>query len=448
MRLAQVDYREGKLADADAAMTALLARLTPGTNDLLRGRALIVRGSTRSRLGDFGAAYVDFDAALAALPRDAPPVERARALSGRGSSGVPSHRFDAALADMGEARSLFAAAGDAFGTARVDANLGMLELYRSRPGAALPYLDAAATGLAAVGAQHEWQVVLTAQIEAQLSLLQPEQAAAIAERAWRERERSKDPEQRVDLALDRAHVLVATGRYRDAAALLADPANDAVQGAVLRARVAALRADLALRQRRWNDAAALAHAALADWPAQGGARDREAVALIELRARLALSQTAAARELAQRLPAADVPPTDALPADGVFRELRRAEWRVAQGDVDGAAAAFRDALAAAEQGGVPASIAGVAASAVPWLIEHGRLDDARALAGRVAPWAPRDFDCALVQVRVLHAGGAVEAWRAALDAAHALAGEREIPPALTQAPAARRGESHGAVGRF
>ena len=85
---------------------------------------------------------------------------------------------------------------------------------------------------------------------------------------------------------------------------------------------------------------------------------------------------------------------------------------------------------------------------MPWLIERGRLDDARALAGRVAPWAPRDFDCALVQVRALHAGGAVEAWRAALDAARALAGEREIPPALTQAPAAHRGESHGAVGRF
>ena len=432
VRLAQVDYREGKLADADAAMTALLARLAPGENDLLRARALIARGSTRSRLGDFRAAYADFDAAFAALPRDAPPIERARALSGRGSSGVPSHTFDTALADMGEARSLFAAAGDAFGTARVDANLGMLELYRSRPAAALPYLDAAATGLGALGAQHEWQIVLTAQIEAHLLLLQPAEAAAIAGRAWDERERSKDPEQRVDLALDRAHVQIATGRYRDAAALLADPANDAVQGTVLRARLASLRADLALRQRRWNDAAALARAALAAWPEQGGARDREAVVLIELRALVALRRMAAAREIVERLPAAD-----ALPADAVFRELGRAEWRAAQGDADGATDAFRDALAAAEAGGVPASIAAVAASAVPVQLERGRLDDARALAGRVAPWAPRDFDCALVQVRVLHAAGASDAWRAALDAARALAGEREIPAALTQPVDAR-----------
>jgi DNA-binding winged helix-turn-helix (wHTH) protein/tetratricopeptide (TPR) repeat protein len=432
LRLAQVDLREGRLDDADTAMTALVARVPAGTNDLVRARAWILRGSARSRRGDFRAAWVDFDAALAALPADAPPVERARALSGRGSSAVPSHAFDAALADMGAARSAFAAAGDAFGAARVDANLGMLELYRARPAAALDYLDAAAAGLLAFGAQHEWQIVLTAQTEAHLALLQPDAAAKVAARAWSQRDGSRDPDQRVDIALDRAHVALATGRHDEAAALLADPANDAAQGTVLRARVAALRAELALRQARWDDARALAQAALAAWPAEGGERERGPVALIELRALVALGRLDEAGALARRPAAAD-----ALPADAVWRELGRAEWLAARGDTDAAHAAFRAALAAAETAGVPATLAAVAAAAVPALIAHGRLDEARALAGRVAPWAARDYDCALVQVRVLHAAGAVDAWRAALATALALAGERVPPASLTRLPAPR-----------
>lgn len=431
VRLAQVDVREGKLSDADVALSAVLAELPPGKDDALRAQALIVRGSTRTRLGDFDAAWRDFDAALAALPDDAPALERARALSGRGASAVPSGRADAALADMGRARSLFAAVGDTFGTARVDANLGMLELYRARPATALEHLDAAAAGLHAFGAAHEWQVVQTAQVEAHLALLQHAAAQAIAERAWAQREHSRDPDQRSDIALNRAQVLLATGRYREAGALLGDAQLDAVQGAVLRVRVASLRADLALRESRWQDAANGAQAALAAWPMQGAERERERLVRIELRARLALGDSAAARRLAER------PPSPfALPDDVAYRELSRADWLLAQRD-DGALDALRAALAAAGEGGVPATLAAVADTAVPVLLQRGLTDEAGALAGRVAPWAGRDFDCALAQVRVHHAAGAIDAWRAALAVARALAGERSVPDALTEPPTAR-----------
>lgn len=429
VHLAQVDVREGRLAEADTAMTQLLATLPPGQDDAMRAQALILRGSTRSRLADFEAAWRDFDAALQALPADAPAIERARALSGRGSSAVPTRRFEDALADMGQSRSLFAAAGDVFGTARVDANLGMLELYRARPASALEPLDAAADRLHAFGAQHEWQVVLTAQVQAHGQLLQHEAAAAVAEHGWAQRARSRDPEQRSDIALNRAQVLLATGRLREAAALLGDAQLDAVQGAVLRARVAGLRARLALLDGRHDDAARLAQAALAAWPAQGAERDLEPVTWLAVQALLAAGDAAAAAALAEP------PPSPfALPDDLAYHELARGAVLAARGDTAGAAAARQSALDAAGQGAVPATLVAVAADLVPALLADGRLDDARAIAGRIAPWALRDFDCALVQVRVLHAAGDADAWRLALDTAQGLAGERAVPADLVSPP--------------
>jgi hypothetical protein len=302
----------------------------------------------------------------------------------------------------------------------VDANLGMLEAFRARPAAALGYLETAAQRLDALGAQHEWQIVQAARVEAHLALLDPERADAIAEAMWQRREHVRDPEQRIDIGLHRAHVRLATGRWRDAAALLADPENDTAQSPVLRANLTSLRADLARRQARWQDAATLAHAALAAWPEQGGERMRDEVVLTERRA---------LRALGRPRDAVAPPGEHALPADLAWRALDRAEEAALRGDADPTHAAYREALDLAEQAGVPSTVAAVTASAVPWLIETGRLDEARALAGRVASWAARDFDCALVQWRVLAAASPGPAADAALAQVRALAGEREVPSA-------------------
>jgi hypothetical protein len=84
---------------------------------------------------------------------------------------------------------------------------------------------------------------------------------------------------------------------------------------------------------------------------------------------------------------------------------------------------------------VPAEIVAVAAERAPQLLQAGANDVAAAMTGRVAPWAQRDFDSALLQVRLFHALGQREAWFNALRQAQALAGEREIPPPLLLAPA-------------
>jgi hypothetical protein len=74
------------------------------------------------------------------------------------------------------------------------------------------------------------------------------------------------------------------------------------------------------------------------------------------------------------------------------------------------------------------------------LLEAGDTARASALIGRVAPWAARDFDAALLQVRLHHALGQREPWQAALGQALALAGERQVPAELrTLATPARVG---------
>jgi hypothetical protein len=93
-------------------------------------------------------------------------------------------------------------------------------------------------------------------------------------------------------------------------------------------------------------------------------------------------------------------------------------------------------LRAVEGGGVPEDVLEVVADYVPWLIERGRLAEASALVGRVAPWAEQDFDAAVLQLRLYRALGQDRLAQRALAQVRTLAGERPLPPDL-QAELAR-----------
>ena len=431
-RLAQVDFRAGKLDAADAALSNVLAHLTPQDDPLFRSRVLTMRGSTRVRRGEFAQGGVDFDAALSALPAGNRSIERGKALAGRGTIRIPAHRFDDALADLGEARIELAAAGDAFGTARVDANLGMLELYRGRPAAALDYLPRAAERLESFGALQEWQIAQTGLVEADLALLQYDAAWAAVEKSWALRARTTDPDQAVDIALNRAHVLARYGRYREAETLLADPHIDDVVNPVLRARALSLRAELNWRLGHWQTASDDADLALKGWPAEGADGERDWVGLIRQRALLANGKPAAAEKVFDRHATAGS--ADEAQTDSVYRALAEAEWLQTAGDSVRADRWFGRAMSLAERRGIPDEIATVVGAQVPVLLQRSRRDEARALAGRVAPWATRDFGSALVQLQLFHALGEPTPWLEALRQARSLAGERVIAAALMIGP--------------
>jgi hypothetical protein len=115
-------------------------------------------------------------------------------------------------------------------------------------------------------------------------------------------------------------------------------------------------------------------------------------------------------------------------------ELAVAAQAAANADAAAADSAFEAALAAADASRIPANLLVAASAAAPRLIEAGRLDRAAIVIGRVAPWSTRHYDAALLQLRLYRALGQAAPWRAALDQARALAGERVIPPALRVAP--------------
>ncbi|HJT98159.1 MAG TPA: hypothetical protein VJ696_07565, partial [Rhodanobacteraceae bacterium] len=360
-------------------------------------------------------------------------LERGTALVGRGNARVAAHRFDEALADFGASRVALESAGDALGVARVDANLGMLELYRGRPAEASGYLVGAADRFQSFGALHELLLTLTGIVDAQLSMLQRDDAWKTVERGWALRERVTDPDQRIDLALNRAQVLTGFGRYHEAEVLLDRVRqNLPSQNGVLTARARMLIADLAARRERWREAADVAGTALAEWPAAGADADRAPLVLIRQRALLALGERDAARVLLDRT--RDVPAEPSSLPGSVADAIAMAEWSLAENDPARAERWFQHAESSADRRGVPAEIVAVAEAYAPVLLADGHAEKAATVIGRVASWGARDFDCALLQLRLFHALDQREPWFNALRQAQALAGEREIPQSLLTLP--------------
>jgi hypothetical protein len=79
----------------------------------------------------------------------------------------------------------------------------------------------------------------------------------------------------------------------------------------------------------------------------------------------------------------------------------------------------------------------VAQAYADWLIRHGDLAGASIVAGRAAGWASRDYEAAVLQLKLQHALGHPASWRSALERAQALAGERALPAGLLSAPVRR-----------
>lgn len=433
-RLAQVDVRAGALDRAETALDKVLALPASANDPRFRAQVLNARGATRLRRGAFADAGRDFEAALALLPEGA-PAERGLALVGRGNARVADHRFDEALADFGAARVALETSGDALGVARVDANIGMLELYRGRPAEAFGYLGGAADRFQSFGALHELLLTLTGVVDAQLSLLQRDDAWATVERGWALRERVTDPDQRIDLMLNRAQVLLGFGRYHEADVLLGQVARQLPsQNGVLTARGRALLAELAARRERWRDAADIAAVALKEWPGAGADADRAPLVLIRQRALLALGDADAARALLDRTRDA---PAEASDRPGTVADaIAMAEWSAHEGDAARADRWYRHAAASADRRGVPSEIVAVAEAWAPALLAAGHREDAATIVGRVASWSAHDFDCALLQLRLFHALDEREPWFNALRQTQSLAGEREIPQTLLTLPEA------------
>ncbi|HEY0229942.1 MAG TPA: winged helix-turn-helix domain-containing protein [Dokdonella sp.] len=425
-RLAQIDFHAGRLSEADAALRDLLAdpNLLPGG---LHASALVARGMLAMRRGDCADAESFYAKGADLLENGDKALDQGNALAGRGLARTCLRQYDAAANDLGLARTRMTSAGDRLGLARVDNYLGVLDADRNRMADALVDFRDAAAAYERFGAIDALRAALSGQLQAQIDLLQHADALATSERLWVLRDRVPDIGQRLALDADRARALLGVGHLQAAAQVLAAADADLAQPAQAsyardvyaeRARLAALNGDHA-------GTIAAARKALADWPPRSDDAHRASIELLLQRAVFATSS-----------PAREAMKEDAGAAiESATAGVVRAEAAQADNDAAAAERLFKQSLATAEAEGVPATTALVAIAYADWLLARGRAQEAAEVGGRVARWAERDFDCALLQVALYRALGRDDLRAASLRQAEALAGERAIPAELRSAVA-------------
>ncbi len=427
-RLAQVDYRAGELDAAERAIDALLRDPEAARDPLFRARLLSYRGGARIRRNALHEAERDFNQAASALAGREGDLEHGSVLMGRAVTRAALGREDEAIADFGAARIRLQRAGDRLAVARVDANLGALELGRGRPAQALEYLGNALAVFEGSSAMNELQVTRSAMSAAHLLRLDAAAALAVSDEVQALLPRTPDPSLRLAAALDRANALIALGRLSEARQVLDSPDIAARSTPPYEHRRAQTRIELAWRSGEPAAAVAIADAILADWTRPPGDALYDHV-------RLRRAQAARAADLppvsAARVETPERPTPALLLADAVER-----------GDAAGAEAevGLRAALAAAEARGAPAEIVEVVVVHAPWLLRRGRAQDAAALVGRIAPWLDRCHDCAVLQLQLAEALGDKALAADARRAAERLAGERALPPADAALPRAVSGQ--------
>lgn len=436
---AQIDFLQGRLGAAETAWTGLLDRVTVSDAPVLRARIHNGLANLAYVREDLPTVIAQAEAAVRALDGQHAPYELGRALIGLASGHGAQHRYDEALADYAQARVAFAAAGDRLALARVDAYQGLLDFTRGRPGDALPVLADAADRLQAFGALIEELHTRVGMVYAQLALLQPAQALAQNARLLELGERVGDPRRRHYADLARARSLAATGRLAEAQAIVdaigtAAVAHAAELLAQTRSWLPLVAGQLALMRDDPADAVDEAIAAIAVTDA-GDAHDRSTAYWLGWRALQQAGRPGDAAGLARDAAAWD----GARGHAGARIRLALIEAGAAdeRGEETAAQAAYDRALAEADAWRVPADLLLVASAYTGHLIARGDLARASVVAGRIAAWAPSDFDAALLQVALYRAIGQTGAWRAALAASRSLAGERAIPPDLLVPPPSR-----------
>ncbi len=424
-RLAQIELRVGDYAGVEARVLALLDRLGAPRDAALRARALVTLAAARVREDRIDEAAEAYEEAIA-LRKDADDPELLGiAHLGRGIVLAQRSRIDEASAELGVARIALQGIGDALGVAQVDVNLGDFELLRHRPAEALPMLERAAAQFQSLGAREGYAYALTSQVRAQRELLDAAGALAMTQRFWPPEEHTSNERLREALRLTRAEVLVDLGRLEAAAALIAQArAAAAVDPAgALVARCDALAARIAWRRDDAAAAARHAQAALTPALAAGDPILHARTVLLRIRALRADGQGTAANAATARL---DDRENKGDPWGRIYVDLAVAGRLWEEGQRDAALQRYAEASRIAVESGSPEDRVAAGALRVAALVAAGQLDQARIVAGRIAPWADRDLRAALSQARLFRALGQDDAARAAREVARRLVGEAAL----------------------
>ncbi len=430
---AQLLYRSGQLGDAEQAFALLVEDLRDSSQPQLHARALIGLGSIARTRTQFESAAAFYRQAIALLAPLRQPSLSGMAQAYLGASLGSLRRFEEATQALAQARVTLDGTGDAIGVVIVDAGVATLQADRRRLPDAVARLASAIEHFDRLGAQTEAFDKRIALTQMHRELLNNAAALSVSADAW-DRVRNDRSQRLFPMAAAmRAMALIDAGRLDDARAVL-----DVVDGGALPG------IDRGFMWRQTRLARAHLHVASADpaaaervladvLPVDQPVPDAGDVWLLRSRVLHQLNRDADASAL---LPSVRVWSNDGSVEQQIQSLLIEAEHEVARGQSERAWPLYEQALAIADEIGVPATIARLVESYGGALIAADRADGAMAVVGRIATWTDRDFGSALLEARLYHALGQAGAWRRALERARTLAGERELPPELLKVPAA------------
>lgn len=392
----------------------------------LRGRTLNFLASLYFRRAQYDRAQEAYAEAIQLLERRNEPAALGLAYAGRGLVALARSRFDEGVADLGRARTLYQAASNELGIAQVDLNLAGTAVLRGQLAAAQPLLEHAAERFQRLASQEEFVVALTILADVQRRLLDFAGALATTERFWPPEGHIANERLRWQLMLSRAEALADLGRLREARHLAGEIRERArsEDDAEVRVRTEALLARLALDEGDYETALNQSRRAL-DPVLKDDRASYAEIWRVLIRALQRSGRTAEAEDELTRFRAwANSVPDDIASIDVA---LATAEQAWAAGRRDDALQGYAQALALAERWGIPERLVDVGQSYVLALLEAGKLDEASAVSGRIAPWAERDLRAAWVQAAMYRALGQTEAWSETIQRAQRLAGERAMP---------------------
>ncbi|HKE48711.1 MAG TPA: winged helix-turn-helix domain-containing protein [Rhodanobacteraceae bacterium] len=430
LRLAQIEYQAGNFDAAEAGFNAVADAAPAEQDPVLHARAVQNLGVIAAMRDDPKLARRRFDEAIALLRTQHAPDALGKALNGRANINGIDDDYDAALRDFSEARAAFESSGNLLALAVLDSNLAAMDEHRYHYAEAEPVFRRAADRFATFGVNAAELNALNGSAELKLALLEPDSALALAPRLADLVAKVADPARKRGGELMRIEIIAANGRLEEASSSLAkvlaeaDEASDrgaVTHGHMIAARLAAERGDA--RAAAAEAATALRSATVAD-----DARERARMFRLRIRALIDAGDVGTAcRELDDFTKFADA---DGSPPARFYARLATADCAAAGGEAS-AGATYAGALADADALRIPLDIREAAGAYSAWLLRGHDLAGASAAAERVAAWSQRDYDSALVQLRVQHALGDAALWRTSLTRTLALAGERAIPADLS-----------------
>lgn len=439
LRLAQIDFRTGRLETAQKGFEALLTTTSEEKDVLTRARALNGLGAIDIRFGHADAAERKLTDSIRLLAESNESATLGSAYLWRGNAFAMQGHYDRTQADWAKARIAFGKAGDVLSLARVDADEGVLQTHLFHFEEAVQLFRQAADQFERFGVNDDLAAVRGNEISSQLELLQPAAALATAAHAGTRFDKLGNPLRAHWFTYEHARALLANGRLVEARNLLDVLAREIQPGETgLLAMVQAAQAKMHLSAGESEAALALAQSALAGLPPAEAKADqwsdvRISAWQILIRALGGLDRDEEASTEIGKFRAWAEASGDS--ANVVQARLIEGEQVWSEGHREAAIAIYDDLLSILPRtGGSPAYVSNVLISYGNLLIGSGYTDRASAVVGQLARYADRDFDCALLQVRLYHALGQRDAWQAALDRARSLAGERMIPPLLTKPP--------------